>query len=115
MKSLMDMVNNKEFIEKMASSKGAEDLKALFDQEGLELEDGLSYEQAYTILQHAANDELSDDEKAQLASMDTELSEDELENVSGGFSLGAAIGVGVLIYFGYKYIKGVFRALNECR
>ena len=114
MKSFMEMANNKEFMEKMAAVKNADELKALFTAEGLSLENGLSYDQAYAALHHAMCDELSDEEKAEIESMDSELSEDELENVAGGFWWGGVIAIGVLLYFGYKYVKGVRRAWNEC-
>ncbi len=104
MKNLMDILNNKDFLEKMASVRNADELKTLFEEEGLELEEGLSYEQAYTAFQRAIHDELSADEKAQINAMDDELNEAELENVSGGY-LGFAIAIGVMIYVGYRYIK----------
>ena len=114
MKNILEMFNNKAFMEKMASVRNADELKALFEAEGLTLEDGLTYEQAYDALSHAINDELSEDEKAQFEAMDSELSEEQLENVSGGFWWGGVIAIGVLAYYGYKYVKGVKRAWNEC-
>ncbi len=114
MKNLMEMMKNEEFVKKVAMAENADQLEKIFNEEGLELESGLSYEQAFSIIHHAAEEDLTDEEKKMIESYDAdELNENDLEGVAGGLTIGAAIGAAALCYLGYKYIKGCLRALRD--
>ena len=100
------------FAEELRNVACGDDLKAVFEKNGLELEDGLTYDEAYAKMVSAA---------------DGELSMDELEQVSGGLVVtitvagfvitvtGATIAkitAAIIAYWGIKYVKGALRGLR---
>lgn len=96
---LAELFQNEQFKKEANELKTAEELQRLFASYGLEL----SLDEVYSLC-----------EKIALNMEKGELSEDELENVSGGFAITAgvvALGVGCIgalalgIYNGYKKTK----------
>lgn len=94
---LQKCLDNEEFITGLVEVKTPEELQELFDKNKLVLEEGLSIEEAFTLLKEQEN---------------AEISEEELENVSGGigFVLAATsaglliVGAGMLCFLGgYAY------------
>ena len=100
------------FAEELRNVTCGDDLKAVFEKNGLELDDGLTFDEAYEKMTNAGDDELD---------------MDELEQVSGGlvvtFTVAgivvtvtgatiAKISAVILIYWGAKYLKGVLKGLK---
>ena len=95
-----EMLENEELMDALQEVTNAGELVAVFERFGIQLEEGLSPEKAYEHFLAGKN-------------RGSELSEDELENVSGGFWGWVAVGVLIIIVgqvveeFGYQQAKKV--------
>ena len=75
-RTLVNIIEDEQFVEKMNAVSDAEQLVSVLKKFGIELEDGLSKQEAYDqFLKGQGNNE--------------ELSEEDLEDVSGGFAITA--------------------------
>ena len=90
---------NEELMVGLVEAKDPQELAALFAQHGIVLEDGLTIEEAFNMVKNQENGELS---------------EDSLDDVSGGIALAVALGAaaaftlgGAALIFiaGYAYQK----------
>ena len=99
-KTVEEMFENKELMDALQEVNNANELVAVFERFGIQLEEGLSPEKAYEHFLAGKN-------------RGSELNEDELENVAGGFWGWVAVGVLIIIAgqvveeFGYRQTKKV--------
>lgn len=93
------ILENKQLMENLVEVETPEELTALFAQHSIELEEGLTAEEAFRLLKEQGSDELD---------------ENELENVNGGIGLGVALGAAgalvlgaaaIIFIGGYAYQK----------
>lgn len=88
MNSIEMKLTNKEFLAELSHVESPVQLEALFNREGIELKEGATFEQVFNSMQE---------------NKDSELTEAQLENISGGgFLLAAALIGGAVIF-----LKGV--------
>lgn len=100
--NLQTLIENKALLEGMVNAQSPEELQSVFKENNIELEEGLTIEEAFRIAKDSQN-------------QSDEILETELENVSGGilitagaaacFIIGSAM-VGFLSSYGYRTIKG---------
>lgn len=77
-RTLVSIIENEQFVEKMKAVSNADQFVSVLGEFGIELEEGLSKEEAYDqFLKGQRNDE--------------ELSDEDLEDVSGGFAITAML------------------------
>lgn len=79
---LMKVLDDEEFAEKLANAETAEEFVALLGSKDVQIEEGMSAEEAFKVFKSQENGEIA---------------EGELENVSGGVLGAIVVGAGIVV------------------